>query len=325
MSAIVLVENERTAGGKYDHWQDVTGERYQFPNQYRNRVKPGVPFVYYRGTRAATGRRSHPEYFGHGVIGSVGLDPTSDLKGPKNRWKWICEISEYWPFTQPVPFKIEGEYIEKIPQNHWSVAVRSIDEDVFRRILHLAGQGFPTPKLIRAHLNLPDIDSVVPGASGGSLFRETQEIGNRNGYVSRRSAFSQVLGERGERIVLRYLEAILTPDEADTLRWPAKEGETPGYDLAYKREGVIIGVEVKATSGNAIGSLELTGNEWKAAKRMRDRYYLALVANVTGTNPSVEMIRDPYGLAVDGVLAADATVWRLRRPLLQPNLGPAEN
>ena len=33
MIALILVENEVTVGGRYDHWQDVTGKRYQFPNQ----------------------------------------------------------------------------------------------------------------------------------------------------------------------------------------------------------------------------------------------------------------------------------------------------
>lgn len=51
MTALVLVENEVTTGGHYDHWQDVTGERYQFPNQYRGKVTPGRPFIYYRGVR----------------------------------------------------------------------------------------------------------------------------------------------------------------------------------------------------------------------------------------------------------------------------------
>ena len=49
--ALVLVENEVTIGGKYDFWADDTGARYHFPNQYRNLVRPGRPFVYYRGVR----------------------------------------------------------------------------------------------------------------------------------------------------------------------------------------------------------------------------------------------------------------------------------
>jgi len=65
---LVLVQNERTAGGHFDHWEDVTGERYHFPNQYRNRVVPGRPFVYYRGVRRS-GERGTPEYFGTGRAG----------------------------------------------------------------------------------------------------------------------------------------------------------------------------------------------------------------------------------------------------------------
>jgi hypothetical protein len=56
MDALVLVENEVTAGGRYDHWQDVTGERYQFPNQYRGKVTTGRPFIYYRGIAARAER-----------------------------------------------------------------------------------------------------------------------------------------------------------------------------------------------------------------------------------------------------------------------------
>jgi hypothetical protein len=53
MIALILIENEVTVGGRYDHWQDVTGKRYQFPNQYRGKVLTGRPFVCYREARAA--------------------------------------------------------------------------------------------------------------------------------------------------------------------------------------------------------------------------------------------------------------------------------
>jgi len=51
--ALVLVENEATVGGEFDFWGDDTGVRYHFPNQYRNLVRPGTPFVYYRGVAKA--------------------------------------------------------------------------------------------------------------------------------------------------------------------------------------------------------------------------------------------------------------------------------
>jgi hypothetical protein len=59
-TALVLVENEVTVDGKYDFWADDTGVQYHYPNQYRNRVRPGREFVYYRGVRLSrrpTGRR----------------------------------------------------------------------------------------------------------------------------------------------------------------------------------------------------------------------------------------------------------------------------
>lgn len=82
---LVLVENEKTAGGRYDHWKDVTGERYHFPNQYKGRVVPGRQFVYYRGVRRADGSRGTPEYFGYGRIGDVWRDSDVPEGAPHNR------------------------------------------------------------------------------------------------------------------------------------------------------------------------------------------------------------------------------------------------
>ena len=48
MSALVLVENEVTYGGQYDHWQGLIGVSYRFPNQYRNKISSGRRFIYYR-------------------------------------------------------------------------------------------------------------------------------------------------------------------------------------------------------------------------------------------------------------------------------------
>ena len=56
---IALVQNERTAAEAYEHWKDITGEQYHFPNQYKNRVVPGQCFIYDRGTRRADGKTQH--------------------------------------------------------------------------------------------------------------------------------------------------------------------------------------------------------------------------------------------------------------------------
>ncbi len=71
---LVLVQADATVGGEYDDWNDLTGEQYRFPNQYRNRVISGRRFIYYRGVRRQGGGRGQAEYFGHGRIGAVWLD-----------------------------------------------------------------------------------------------------------------------------------------------------------------------------------------------------------------------------------------------------------
>lgn len=46
--ALVLAENEVYAAEDFG-WADQTGEQYEFPNSYKSRIKPGRPFIYYRG------------------------------------------------------------------------------------------------------------------------------------------------------------------------------------------------------------------------------------------------------------------------------------
>ena len=39
--AVILVQSEKTASGEFDHYQDETGKRYQFPSKYKNKILPG--------------------------------------------------------------------------------------------------------------------------------------------------------------------------------------------------------------------------------------------------------------------------------------------
>jgi hypothetical protein len=136
---LVLVENERTAGGRYDAWQDLTGQRYHFPNAYHRMVREGEEFVYYRGVRASGGRRrAHPEYFGYGRIGRVWPDPANDETAPKRTRNWFCEISGFQRFTSPVPWKRDGVTIEEIARNLFGNGVRRISQVVLDEILVLA-------------------------------------------------------------------------------------------------------------------------------------------------------------------------------------------
>ena len=314
MTALVLVENEVTAGGKYDHWKDVTGERYQYPNQYKNKIRPGRKFVYYRGVRRADGSRGDAEYFGAGVIGDVFPDPENDNNGPKARWKWICEIDDFQPFPTPVPAKINGEHLEKIPANFWGVAVRELPEDVLAAILKLAGVAEAETVISPKTLELPDMNDVRPRKSTDLLISAPKSTGSKKTATSaptRRSRYSKALGKRGEEVALQHLREFLTPAEAATLRWVSEEGETPGWDIEYTSSEQLIAVEVKATGGSAFLSLEITANELTAAKELADRYHLVLVANVKSEQPDVETLVNPASLLESGEMAATPMVWRI--------------
>ena len=41
--AIILVQNEKTATGDFDHYEDVTGKTYQYPNNRRQHSQPEQP------------------------------------------------------------------------------------------------------------------------------------------------------------------------------------------------------------------------------------------------------------------------------------------
>jgi hypothetical protein len=109
---LVLTQNERHARPEFEKWQDVKGERYHFPNRYRNLIVEGRDFLYYRGARRADKRRAVPEYFGWARIGAVYPDPaTAHL--PKSKQHWLCEVEDYHEFKRAVPFKdAKGDYVE---------------------------------------------------------------------------------------------------------------------------------------------------------------------------------------------------------------------
>ena len=109
-----------------------------------------------------------------------------------------------------------------------------------------------------------------------------------------------------------YLRRTLDKVGVDTLRWVAAEAETPGWDIEYKDPaGCLVAVEVKGTQGRLFPSVDLTKNEWAAAHRLRDRYWLYLVANCTGTKTTIEAIQDPASLADTGKIVATPTQWRI--------------
>lgn len=320
---LVLVENEATYGGQYDHWLDQTGVQYQYPNQYRGRIRPGRPFVYYRGVRRAGGGRGEAEYFGAGRIGAVWRDESVPETVPKNRWKWYCQIEDYRSFQSPVPAKYEGRYFEDISHSMgWRTAVRELSQEVFDRILALGGADGAVQRgeaEITTQLTLPPAREVQAAFSDDYrvIVRQVDRPRSRvesTALLARRSRSRQsiAIGDHAEEIVYRWLRTYLPEAERESVDWLAQRGETPGWDIQYlKANGQLIAVEVKGTVLSRFTDIELTANEWAAAERLGVNYWLYLVAKCSTTSPIIAPIQDPYRKCSEGNFQAVPAAWRL--------------
>ncbi|CAA9336651.1 MAG: hypothetical protein AVDCRST_MAG68-3399 [uncultured Gemmatimonadetes bacterium] len=313
---LVLAQNERTVNPRFANFENVTGEQFHFIDNYRRRVVPGELIVYYRGVRRADGsRRTVPEYFGCGRIGEVWRDLRADDSAPRAEWRWYCSIEEYEPFVTPVPAIVEGRAVEGIAKSLLQVSVRRLSQELFERILLSGGLGIAAGDV--AHVSPSELVPVDAAqvSTGENLWipvRGSSRGGGANSPPPRRSAYAKRIGDRAEDVVMHFLRGTLAAEEAKTLRHPAREGETPGWDIEFThRDGALVGIEVKGTAGPSFGSIEWTANERNAARRLGARYWLYLVAECTSGNPKVQAIQDPEGEVAEGRMSAEPAVWRL--------------
>jgi Domain of unknown function (DUF3883) len=309
--ALVLVENEVTVGGEYDFWADDTGARYHFPNQYRNRVRPGLPFVYYRGVRRSGGKRGAAEYFGTGFVGDVWLDPELSTDTPARNRRWYCAIEDYVSFPVPVPAKREGTTYENIQTAMgWRTAVREISTDVLDAIL-LAARAVRN----RSQLQVPSLASVQLVQSAPSELVITRPRPKAPGSTNADRLSTRRMKEIGdwaEELVYRWLCETLAPSEQETVDWVAQRGETPGWDISYFSEaGAQISVEVKATTSGRFSSIDITGNEWRAAELHGENYVLVLVTRAVSERPRIALLWNPSNLVDSGNLQVQPMSFRL--------------
>lgn len=161
---------------------------------------------------------------------------------------------------------------------------------------------------------LPPLDSVNPTAATGLMPGRPKGNGAAKSGAhggGRRSKYPKPIGDRGEEIVEKHLRAILTPEEAETIKWLAKPiRRTPGWDIEYQSAGQTVAVEVKSTVVRSFLSIELTANEWKAAEEKGVNYRLALVADVDGKSPRVGFLNDPFKRVADGEASVEPAVFK---------------
>ena len=89
--------------------------------------------------------------------------------------------------------------------------------------------------------------------------------------------------------------------------------ETPGWDItSFDEKGNEIFIEVKSTKGSKINQLEITSNEWNAAVKQKEKYYIYLVSNVFKNNVKIEILKNPYKLVENGVINISTSVHQLK-------------
>lgn len=314
---IVLTEIEKTVRDKYA-WKDVTGEQYHYPNQYRNKVVPGRPFIYYAGKRAGNESESLT-YFGTGRIGEVWRDEDVPETAPKSQWHWFCTIEDYIPFSVPVSFRRDdNSYVEDVRHsNHWGTSVRPISADVYSWILAQAGlSGIVLASVAGEDEGVAGATAVV-SEDPLSLIRKRKLSNGRHGGSSGGRPYSKdskEVGDAAERAVFEHLMKTLTVSEVASLRWVSKVGETPGWDMEYTNDAnELVAVEVKGTKAPMFASIDISGNEWRAAEKKGDLYYLYLVAEALSQAPVISSLRNPFLASKDGPLAVRPIMWRVEQ------------
>jgi Domain of unknown function (DUF3883) len=282
---LVLVHNDVVANPVH-RWNDVEGEHYHYPSKYQSKVKTGEPFVYYRGVHRDGGRRGPAEYVGAGRIADIWPDPNP---GQNRRRAWYCGIEDYERFPSPVPAKIDDVNLENIPANLWRDGVRSLDADVYRRILQLASQtasGPPKASTAPNTVHIAIADSLIvpiaatrPDKNGARL------------TTYRKSKQAREVGDWAERVAVRFIQEQMLG--CTTCVHRAAMNETPGWDIDYlDPNGVIQRVEVKGTIAAAFTGVDMTANEIDAARVHGQNYWLYLVAGCLTESPKVQAIQN---------------------------------
>jgi len=184
-----------------------TGVSYNYPSKYNRILSPGTNVIYYKGKlkdkKFEDIRLSNdPHYFGVAVIGNNYIDKSTSKK------EYYCDILNYQPFDKPVPFKINGKYLESIPEskklNYWRDEVREVTKKTFDKILELASSQFETSIEIN--------DFRISFKKFGEVFDQFQnfimdESGGRNftgfsdGYIHERESYKEKLRDESLAIL----------------------------------------------------------------------------------------------------------------------------
>ena len=303
---LVLTTNEVRLNPAHS-WDDIAGVQYHYPNQYKGKVKTGERFVYYHGVHRLGGKTGPAEYFGTGRIGSITADPRTV---GQSRPSWFCTITDYVPFSPPVPAKPGGVFYEDIPKNMWRNGVRSLDPATLDRILAAAGIDPSNPDIRAPTIAVQPAGQILE-ADNLVIPRANVVAGAGSGSSYRKSRRAKEIGDWGELAALRFIE--LNVAGASNITHRAAVGETPGWDIDFVGgDGTLHRVEVKSTVGRAFATIDVTANEMRAAKSHGADYSIYLVANCLTDSPLIQRFPNPAALISAGVWSATPALFSVR-------------
>ena len=134
----------------------------------------------------------------------------------------------------------------------------------------------------------------------------------------RRTQQSKKIGIAGEEHVYEYeynkLKNLNKTDLADSIKKHFEVYEYPGWDItSFDKNGNEIYIEVKSTKGTTINQLEITSNEWSAAKAQGQKFFIYLVNNALNEKVKIfETIQDPYKLVEEEKIEISTSVFELK-------------
>jgi Domain of unknown function (DUF3883) len=254
---LVFSENEATESGIT--YEDRTGIAYQYPTIYRRLIRPGERFVYYKGRRKRGGGRMPQVYFGAGIVGSVGPDPS-------HSGRMVCSVLDYWPFRTPVPFKEKtGGYFESGAERrgYFQRGVRVISEEDLERITEAAGKLGSDPKSNESYPLGPERRSGLAYASPDKIL-EVESF-----------AIEAALKE----IARRW----------EDVRVQVQPRNNPGFDILVRPGEKVVYVEVKGTE-RCIPQFFITDGEIQFSVRHPSQFALLVIYGINRSSGAYKIL-----------------------------------
>lgn len=182
----------------------------------------------------------------------------------------------------------------------FSVVPKTVIEDLPEETLPAVDENLPPVGAGQPEDDCPLSPPTKPGAP---------RVGGRR--ISRRA---KKLGDRAEECVFKHLELAQAEGRITGLRWLAREGLTPGWDIQYEElpSRTLRRVEVKGAIADKIGAFDLTAKELAAALEHGTGFGLALVTNSAASQPTIYYLWDVARWFSESRLVREPLVWGVR-------------